>query len=87
MHLATSPGKQIALAQLAATQAQALGQYMRERLQAAPHQEQVLVEPPAQDRRFVDPAWRKWPFVLSLAAVLPADAAVVGCCDPWRAGR
>ena len=64
MHLATSPGKQIALAQLAATQAQALGQYMRERLQAAPHQEQVLVEPPAQDRRFVDPAWRKWPFCL-----------------------
>ena len=64
VHLATSPGKQIALAQLAATQAQALGQYMRERLQAAPHQEQVLVEPPAQDRRFVDPAWRKWPFCL-----------------------
>ena len=64
MHLATAPGKQIALAQLAATQAQALGQYMRERLQAVPGHEQNLVEPPAQDRRFADPAWRKWPFCL-----------------------
>ena len=64
VHLATAPGKQIALAQLAATQAQALGQYMRERLQAVPGHEQNLVEPPAQDRRFADPAWRKWPFCL-----------------------
>ena len=64
VHLANSPGKQMALAQLAGTQAQALSQYMRARLQAAPDHEQVLVEPPAQDRRFVDPAWRKWPFCL-----------------------
>ena len=62
VHLAASPGKQMALAQLAAAQAQALGQYLRERLQAG--HERNLVEPPAQDRRFVDPAWRKWPFWL-----------------------
>ena len=41
VHLATSPGKQIVLAQLDATQAQPLGQYMCEGLKALPTPEEV----------------------------------------------
>ncbi|MFT4268170.1 MAG: alpha/beta fold hydrolase [Xenophilus sp.] len=63
-HLAASPGKQMDLAHLAAMQAQALGLYVHDRLRAAPRQAQHDVEPPAQDRRFADPAWRQWPFWL-----------------------
>ncbi len=64
MHLAGSPGKQLALAQLAVTQAQALSQYVRDRLLSASDKEHTLVEPPAQDRRFAEPIWKEWPFWL-----------------------
>ena len=63
-HLANSPGKQLALAQLAGTQAMALAGYAYQRLLAAPQRAQALVEPPTLDRRFADPAWRQWPFWL-----------------------
>ena len=63
-HLAASPGKQIALAQLAATQAGALAQFYRDRLQAQRGEARDRVEPPLQDRRFAAPQWRQWPFSL-----------------------
>ena len=63
-HLAASPGKQMALAQLAATQAGALAQFYRDRLQAQRGEARDRVEPPLQDRRFAAPQWRQWPFSL-----------------------
>ena len=63
-HLASAPGKQTELAQLAVTQAQALAHYLRDSLLAGPGEARALVEPPAQDRRFAAPEWRQWPFNL-----------------------
>ena len=63
-HLATSPGKRLELAQLALTQAMALMHHLQERLLAPPGDARRLIEPPALDRRFRDPAWRNWPFHL-----------------------
>ena len=63
-HLAVSPGRQIALAQLAATQAAALAHYLRDCLLAGPGDARELVLPPAQDRRFAAAAWQTWPFNL-----------------------
>ncbi len=63
-HLAASPGKQMALASLAATQAQALAAYLRDALLAQPGEARGLVQPPAQDHRFDAAAWRQWPFSL-----------------------
>ena len=63
-HLAGSPGKQMALAQLAATQATALAHYFRDRLLAGSGEARNLIEPPAHDRRFAAPQWRQWPFNL-----------------------
>ena len=63
-HLAASPGKQMALAQLAATQAGALARFYRDRLQAQRGEARDRVEPPLQDRRFAAPQWRQWPFSL-----------------------
>jgi len=61
-HLATSPGKQMALAQLAQQQALALAAFFQQRLLAGVQRAEV--EPPAQDRRFAAPAWREGPFSL-----------------------
>ncbi|PZP98427.1 MAG: poly-beta-hydroxybutyrate polymerase [Variovorax paradoxus] len=63
-HLAVSPGRQIALAQLAGTQAAALAHYLRDCLLAGPGDARELVLPPAQDRRFAAAAWQTWPFNL-----------------------
>ncbi|KQP08824.1 alpha/beta hydrolase [Pseudorhodoferax sp. Leaf265] len=63
-HLAVSPGRQIALAQLAGTQAAALAHYLRDCLLAGPGDARELVLPPAQDRRFAAAAWKTWPFNL-----------------------
>ncbi|MFT3717259.1 PHA/PHB synthase family protein [Pseudorhodoferax sp.] len=63
-HLAGSPGRQMALASLAATQAQALAWYLAEALSTRPGDARALVAPPAQDRRFAAPEWRQWPFNL-----------------------
>ena len=61
-HLAASPGKQLELAQLAITQAMALLHHLQDRALAPPGDARLLIEPPAHDRRFDDPAWRHWPF-------------------------
>jgi polyhydroxyalkanoate synthase len=63
-HLAGSPGKQIALAQLSSTQMQSLARYLGNCLLAGPGEARALVDAPAQDRRFAAPAWRQWPFNL-----------------------
>ncbi|MCU4117927.1 PHA/PHB synthase family protein [Variovorax sp. N23] len=63
-HLAVSPGRQLALAQLAGEQAQQLVRYLHECLLAGPGEARALVEPPARDRRFAEPEWRQWPFNL-----------------------
>ena len=64
-HLAASPGQQGELAMLAARQASRLIDYMQQAMVATPGcPTQQCVEPPAQDRRFQDPAWRSWPFNL-----------------------
>ena len=63
MHLASSPGKRIELANLAVRQAQELALYTIERMSAGPdRQVRLAVPPPAQDRRFADPEWQNWPF-------------------------
>lgn len=64
MHLAASPGKQMALGQLALGNAARLAEYLRECIAAGPGEAQDGIEPPAQDRRFSAPEWRQWPFNL-----------------------
>ncbi|OJX03815.1 MAG: poly-beta-hydroxybutyrate polymerase [Burkholderiales bacterium 70-64] len=60
IHLATSPGKQRSLLDKALRQQQRLAQYA---LRAAVMPDcPACIEPLAQDRRFADPAWQRWPF-------------------------
>jgi len=63
-HLAASPGKRMELAGLGLQQSERLAGYLRECLLAGPDRAHDLVEPPARDRRFADPAWHQWPFSL-----------------------
>ena len=60
-HLAASPGKQMQLADKALRKAARFGRYVT---QCALHPDSTLpcIEPLAQDRRFRDPAWHRWPF-------------------------
>lgn len=58
-HLATSPGRQLELAELALRQAEAFAAYALASGEASAH---GCVEPPQSDRRFAAPAWRSWPF-------------------------
>ncbi|MDE2370648.1 MAG: alpha/beta fold hydrolase [Burkholderiales bacterium] len=62
VHLAASPGKQLDLWRLACEQAGELAGYAAATLQQRAGLPSAGVEPPAQDRRFADPAWRQWPF-------------------------
>jgi polyhydroxyalkanoate synthase subunit PhaC len=64
LHLASSPGKRLDLAQLAVSQGQQLAAYLAECLRAGPQAARCCVEPPAHDRRFAAPQWRQWPFNL-----------------------
>lgn len=64
-HLAIAPGKQSDLCALALDQASQLAAYLRECLMAGPGEAHACcIEPPAQDRRFAAPEWRRWPFNL-----------------------
>ena len=63
-HLAISPGKQSELAALALEQAAALAGYLRECLMTGPGEARDCIAPPAQDRRFAELEWRRWPFNL-----------------------
>ena len=63
-HLATSPGKRLDLLHLASEQANQLAMYLAQTWGMGPAGPRAPVEPPAQDRRFADPAWQRWPFNL-----------------------
>ena len=63
-HLAASPGKQSELLTLGLEQAASLAGYLRECLLEGPGKAHGCIEPPAQDRRFSDLEWRRWPFNL-----------------------
>ncbi|MFO1151852.1 MAG: alpha/beta fold hydrolase [Alsobacter sp.] len=61
VHLAFSPGRQAELAALAMRQGHRLADYAaRAALAAEPPPR--CIEPQPQDRRFADPAWRRWPW-------------------------
>jgi polyhydroxyalkanoate synthase len=63
LHLSASPGKYMELTRLAIRQAEDLAAYARDRITAGPdRQARDLVRPPAQDKRFTDPEWQRWPF-------------------------
>jgi len=64
MHLAMSPGKRIALAQLALELAGQLARYATACATAGPAAAAACVEPPSTDRRFASDEWRQWPFNL-----------------------
>lgn len=61
-HLAISPGKGSELAELAIQQAGALQQYLAQCVAAPSGEPGPAPQPPAQDRRFSDPDWQRWPF-------------------------
>lgn len=60
-HLAAAPGKQMELAAKAQRKAARLAMYA---IQCAHGAAAPCIEPLPQDRRFVDPAWQRWPFNL-----------------------
>jgi len=64
-HLASSPGKQLELAQLAADYAQKLTNYANELLHAETDEARAAIAPPVPaDRRFKAPEWQMFPFNL-----------------------
>lgn len=67
-HLAAAPGRQIALAKLAAAHLEALTQYA---MRVAVDEKAPMPVPPAPgDHRFEHPAWKAWPFRLQAAGFL-----------------
>jgi polyhydroxyalkanoate synthase len=72
-HLAASPGRQLALWSRAATTGAALAANA-----AALGPEPWAIQPQASDRRFNDPAWRRYPFNILAQAQLALE-------DQWRA--
>jgi polyhydroxyalkanoate synthase len=62
MHLAISPGKQAMLLQKALRKAVRLGNYAREC--ATDPNTSACIDPLAQDKRFSDEAWQRWPYNL-----------------------
>ena len=74
MHLAMSPGKQIALAKSAAGKAVQLGNYAAQSLGGAAAE--PVAQPPAHDPRFNHESWQQWPFnVLSQGFLLSREWA------------
>ena len=60
-HLAYAPGKRIQLLDKAFRKAARFGNYLQ-RYAMAGGQKEDCIEPLAQDHRFTDDDWRKWPF-------------------------
>jgi poly[(R)-3-hydroxyalkanoate] polymerase subunit PhaC len=61
VHLTFAPGKRMQLMDKAIRKAVRFGSYLQ-RCGAGGEQTEECIEPLAQDHRFVDEAWRKWPF-------------------------
>jgi polyhydroxyalkanoate synthase subunit PhaC len=61
VHIAFAPGKRIQLMHKAARKAMRFASYLQ-RCGAQGEQTEACIEPLPQDHRFVDEAWRKWPF-------------------------
>ncbi len=73
-HLAGSPGKRLALVNLALEQNRRLVRYLRELALALPGSPaHECIEPPARDRRFIAGEWHHWPFNLMHQCFLLAD--------------
>ena len=62
LHLLRSPGKRFDLLQLGLEQAQQLQAYLCQCAMQREGKVAPCAELPANDKRFVDPAWRLWPF-------------------------
>jgi polyhydroxyalkanoate synthase len=63
IHLLVSPTKQVELGMLAVDQAKQLAQYAVQSVLAGSDMgARRCIEPPAQDRRFADEAWLRWPY-------------------------
>lgn len=62
-HLAGSPGKQIQLVEKATKKTMRMAEYAG-RCMTAREAAELCITPLPQDKRFADPAWRKWPFNL-----------------------
>ncbi len=72
--LAGSPGKRLELLNLAQEQARRFTEYAAAlAMSRADCPAQQCVEPPARDKRFVDPAWNHWPFNLMHQSFLLAE--------------
>lgn len=69
VHLMTSPGKQVQLAEKAVKKAQRLAQYAA-RCRPGKRQVPLCIEPLAHDRRFRGKAWQQWPFNLMYQSFL-----------------
>ena len=61
VHITFAPGKRIQLLHKAARKAVRFGNYVQ-RSGTQGEQTEACIEPLPQDHRFVDEAWRKWPF-------------------------
>lgn len=69
VHLMTSPGKQVQLAEKAVKKTQRLAQYAA-RCRPGKQQVPLCIEPLAHDRRFRGKAWQQWPFNLMYQSFL-----------------
>lgn len=62
LHLLRSPGKRLDFLQLALSQAQQIQAYLFTCAMRRDTSESPCAHASANDRRFIDPAWRTWPF-------------------------
>ena len=73
-HLAGSPGKRLELVNLAQEHLRRITEYAGSVAFASPGFPALrCIAPPAQDRRFADPAWQNWPFNVMHQSFLLAE--------------
>src|SRR4051812_33301475 len=72
VHLASAPGKQLALATQAARMAQLLAVWQTRSVGGATPE--PVIAPGPDDARFADPAWSQWPYSAMVQGYLLAEA-------------